>query len=59
MPAAKIFGIVKQGVRMTAMPSRAKTQSDHTIWGITAFLKNELPKMIAQQYAAISAPGGE
>ncbi len=59
VPPATIFWIVKHGVRMTAMPAWGKTQNDHTIWALTAFLKNELPKMTAQQYAAIAAPAGK
>jgi mono/diheme cytochrome c family protein len=32
------FWVIKHGVNMTAMPSFGKTQSDQTIWQLSAFL---------------------
>lgn len=59
LPPKAIFWVVKHGVRMTAMPAWGKTQNDHTIWALTAFLKHELPNMTAQQYADVSASSGK
>ncbi|CAB3749587.1 c-type cytochrome [Paraburkholderia humisilvae] len=33
-----MFWVIKHGVNMTAMPAFGKTQSDDTIWQLTAFL---------------------
>jgi mono/diheme cytochrome c family protein len=37
---ANMFWIVKNGVKMSAMPSFGKTQPDQQIWAIAAFLHN-------------------
>jgi cytochrome c len=36
----KMFWVIKNGVKMTAMPAFGKTQDDQTIWDLTAFLFN-------------------
>jgi mono/diheme cytochrome c family protein len=33
-----MFWVIKNGVKMTAMPAFGKTQDDQTIWDLTAFL---------------------
>lgn len=48
---AQVFWIVKNGIKMTAMPAFGKTHSDADIWRIAAFVK-QLPKVSAAQYAA-------
>lgn len=44
LAAAEIFWIVKNGIKMTGMPSFGKTFSDPELWAITAFIK-KLPEM--------------
>ncbi|AGK58759.1 cytochrome C class I protein [Hyphomicrobium denitrificans 1NES1] len=45
----QLFWVVKNGIRMTGMPSFGATHNDHAIWNIVAFLK-ELPATTAQKY---------
>jgi hypothetical protein len=33
-----VFWVIKNGVKMTAMPAFGKTQDDQTIWKLAAFL---------------------
>lgn len=49
--AAEIFWIVKNGVRMTGMPSFAGTHDDDELRAVVAFVQ-KLPDMSAEQYAA-------
>lgn len=44
---AEIFWIVKNGIKMTGMPSFEKAFSDPELWAITAFIK-KLPEMRKQ-----------
>ena len=46
----EVFWIVKNGIKMTAMPSFGETHDDQTIWNITAFVK-QLPAMTPESYA--------
>ena len=46
----EVFWIVKNGIKMTAMPSFGETHDDQTIWNITAFVK-QLPAMDPESYA--------
>jgi len=62
---AHIFWIIKNGIRMTAMPSFGRIGvSDNDIWRIVAFIK-KFPTVSADQYKswtaspAQSAPSGE
>ncbi|GAU86128.1 cytochrome c [Bosea sp. BIWAKO-01] len=48
--AAEIFWIVKNGVRMTGMPSFADTHSDDDLRAVVAFVQ-KLPTMTEEQYA--------
>jgi len=45
---------MKSGVRMTAMPSFGKTQSDQTLWQMAAFLQKE-QGISSQDYNALVA----
>jgi mono/diheme cytochrome c family protein len=45
----QLFWIIKNGIRMTGMPSFGATHNDRIIWNIVAFLK-ELPTTSAQKY---------
>jgi mono/diheme cytochrome c family protein len=49
--AAEIFWIVKNGVRMTGMPSFAGSHSDDDLSAVVAFVQ-KLPGMSAEQYSA-------
>jgi mono/diheme cytochrome c family protein len=51
-----MFWVMKNGVRMTAMPSFGKTQSDQTLWQLAAFLQKE-HGISAQAYNALVASG--
>lgn len=57
---AELFWIVKNGVRMTAMPAWGASHNDVKIWEMVAFLK-QLPDMTAAQYSELdkqAGPGG-
>jgi mono/diheme cytochrome c family protein len=44
-----LFWIVKNGLKMTGMPSFGKTHDDNQIWSIVAFIE-QLPGMSHEQY---------
>lgn len=48
---SEVHWIVKNGIKMTAMPSFGATHDDQTVWNITAFVK-QLPAMTPETYAA-------
>lgn len=48
----ELFWIVKNGIKMTGMPSFGVSHTDQEIWSIVAFLK-KMPKMSPQQYEAL------
>jgi len=55
MPAGAIFWVVKNGIRMTGMPSFAKAgASDTEIWQIAAFVK-KLPTVAEADYKTWTA----
>ena len=54
---AELFWVVKNGVKMTAMPAWGPTHSDRELWAIVAFLK-ELPHMSADQYQEMDKMAG-
>lgn len=55
---AKMFWIIKHGIKATGMPAWGKSMEDQYIWGMVAFLK-QLPTLDAGQYRAlVSASGG-
>jgi mono/diheme cytochrome c family protein len=49
-----MFWVVKNGVKMTAMPAFGKTEDDQTIWQLTAFLYKGRG-ISPQDYAKLSA----
>ena len=53
----EIFWIVKHGINMTGMPAFGDTESDPTIWRITAFVK-QLPRITPDEYARIEVQLG-
>lgn len=48
---AEMFWVIKNGIKMTAMPGFGKTQADQQIWAIAAFLR-KAPGISAQDFAA-------
>jgi len=55
---AELFWIVKNGVRMTAMPAWGETHSDDKLWALVAFLE-KLPDMTAAQYQQMGKAAGQ
>lgn len=51
---AKVFWVLKHGLKMSGMPAWGPTHEDGELWAITAFVM-QLPKMSAAQYQAIVA----
>ena len=49
---ADLFWIVKNGIKMTGMPSFGPTHNEQTLWSIVAFVR-QLPNMTAEQYRAL------
>jgi mono/diheme cytochrome c family protein len=49
--AARLFWIVKNGIRMTGMPAFAGSRSDEELWGVVALVL-QLPRLSGEQYAA-------
>jgi mono/diheme cytochrome c family protein len=47
----QLYWIVKNGVKMTGMPSFGVTHADDEVWSIVAFIE-KLPGMSAEQYQA-------
>ena len=50
---AEMFWIIKNGIRMTGMPSWGVTHDDEKIWALTAFVR-KLPHMTPAEYQAIA-----
>ncbi|HVR11588.1 MAG TPA: cytochrome c [Thermoanaerobaculia bacterium] len=53
---ARLFWVVKNGIKMTGMPAFGTTQSEPQIWAMVAFLK-QLPRLDAQHYASYQKLG--
>lgn len=49
---ARLFWVIKNGVRMTGMPAWGASHSDDMIWAMVAFLER-LPTMTPAQYQAM------
>lgn len=47
---AELFWIIKNGVRMTGMPSFGKTHDDERIWALATIVR-QMPDMTAERYA--------
>jgi mono/diheme cytochrome c family protein len=54
---ARLFWVLKNGIKMTGMPAFGMTHTDEQIWSMVAFLK-QLPKLTPQQYAAMAQEAG-
>ena len=52
---AEVFWIIKNGVRMTGMPSFGKTQSDEQIWALAAFL-HKVRGITPEEYETLAKP---
>lgn len=46
---AELYWIMKNGIKMTGMPSFGKTHSEEALWAMVAFVK-KLPEMTPEQY---------
>jgi mono/diheme cytochrome c family protein len=46
---SEVFWIVKNGIRMTAMPAFAETHTDQELWELVSFVKS-LPRLSAGEY---------
>jgi len=55
--AAK-FWVIKNGVKLTAMPAWGLGHSDKEIWGLVAFI-SQLPDMSAEEYRQVTSFDGE
>ncbi len=51
---AELFWIIKNGVRMTGMPSFGATHTDRELWAVVAFLQ-KLQKMTPAEYKAFDS----
>jgi mono/diheme cytochrome c family protein len=49
---ARLFWVIKNGVKMTGMPAWGTSHSDQMIWAIVAFIK-QLPTLTPEQYRAM------
>jgi len=56
--SAELFWIIKNGVRMTAMPAWGPSHNDEKIWQMVAFLK-KLPDMTKAQYEEMDKQAGQ
>jgi len=45
----ELFWVIKNGIKMTAMPAWGPTHNDEKIWAMTAFVK-KLPSMSKEEY---------
>jgi len=52
----EMFWVIKNGIKMTAMPGFGKTQGDRQIWAVAAFLR-KAPGESAQDFAAKTGAG--
>jgi len=53
----QLFWIVKNGLKMTGMPSFGKTHDDNQVWSIVAFIE-QLPGMSYEQYQEMTQQAG-
>lgn len=54
IPAAELFWVIKNGIRMTGMPAWGPTHEDDELWDIVAFVKT-MPKMNKADYQALDS----
>ena len=50
---AELFWVVKNGLKMTGMPSFGKTHTEEQLWGIVAFLRR-LPDLTPEEYGTMA-----
>jgi mono/diheme cytochrome c family protein len=55
---AELYWILKNGIKMTGMPSFGKTHSEEQLWAMVSFVK-KLPGMTEDQYQAYKAASSE
>ena len=55
---AKLFWVIKNGVKMTGMPAWGTSHSDQMIWAMVAFLER-LPTLTPAQYQAMEKEVGK
>jgi mono/diheme cytochrome c family protein len=53
----QLFWIVKNGVKMTGMPSFGVTHNEDEVWSIVAFIE-KLPEMSSEQYQQMKPQAG-
>ena len=53
--AAKMFWVVKNGIKMTGMPAWKYRMSDDEIWQVVAFVKERLPRLSPREFMAMAA----
>ncbi len=49
MSDAELYWVIKNGIKMTGMPSFGKTHSEEQLWAMVSFVKR-LPNMTPEQY---------
>lgn len=54
---AELFWVIKNGVKMTAMPAWGPTHSNEDIWAMVAFIE-KLPHMSAEEYERMDTTAG-
>ena len=52
------FWVIKNGIKLTGMPSWGSAHSDDEIWGLVAFI-GQLPDMTADQYQQLTKSSGK
>ncbi|QYJ24298.1 c-type cytochrome [Achromobacter sp. ES-001] len=55
-PAAEVFWIIRQGIKMTGMPAWQYRMTDEQIWDVVGYLR-VLPTLSPQQYRDAAPPG--
>ena len=58
MSPSAVFGGIKNGIKMTGMPSWQKEDNDRDIWNLVAFVKDQFPKLSPRQYAQMDRQAG-
>ena len=53
-PAAELFWVVKEGIKMTGMPAWKHRMTDEDIWAIVSFMR-ELPRLSPEEYRSRKA----
>lgn len=58
MSDAELYWVIKNGIKMTGMPSFGKTHTEEQLWAMVSFVK-KLPGMTDEQYQAYKAANPE